>query len=129
MTLKDKFKLGREFLKEGSVSKADCFLEVNRYITDPTIQLNDNSLAKSSGVAFQYSAIINHFGIDQEVNRLREIRAQRAAFSAIAGKDLSSSLKNIKDTATALEFPNPRAKNTAFAKLRAANDKSTKREA
>jgi len=45
MTLKDKFKLGREFLKEGSVSKADrmfdmCIVHLSKETLKGTKEMN-----------------------------------------------------------------------------------------
>jgi hypothetical protein len=100
---------------------------VNTFITNTHLKQGDNSVianeASSSGY-FKYKDIFNYCSIDKEVEQCREITAERDAFSDIAKEDLKSLKTTIKTI-----VPDTRARNTAFAKLRAANDKSTTREA
>lgn len=108
--------------------KEDYLQAVNNFISNKETKLQDSLKSKdSTGKTYSYISIITAFGINNEVDRLREIKAEIRALNAIEGKDLRKiKLKEIsKELLPGEEFPDSRARNAVIAKLM--TDKQVKR--
>ena len=92
---------------------------VNNFICNKEIKLEDLSAVLSQdGNRLSYTSIITFFLINNEVDRLREIKAEIVALSVIEGKDLSKiELKEISKDTSPKDFPDPRAKYAVITKL------------
>ena len=100
---------------------------VNNFICNKEIKPDHSSgiISKEGQPPYSYISIITFFGINNEVDKLREIKAEIAALSFIEGMDLKTTkLKDISKDMSPVVFPDPRAKNAVITKLRkAVNEK------
>ena len=92
---------------------------VNNFICNKEIKPDDSSgIISLEGKPYSYISIITSFGINNEVDKLREIKAEIAALNAIGGKDLSKiKLKKISEDVSPEVFPDSRAKYAVITKL------------
>ncbi len=123
---KEKEELTKEYEKlntkmENKITDQSYRQAVNAFICNKEIKPDHLSgiISKEGQPPYSYTSIITAFGINNEVDRLREIKAEIAALNAIAGMDLKTTkLKEISKDDMSKVFPDPRAKNAVITKLR-----------